>query len=478
MKTKNKHKTEKKGSKTVFNILRPIFWFFVGVSFASFCLSTFFLLYFKTTYKDKTIPGVFIGNTYVGEKTSQEIKNIFESRNRTVSKVPITFIADENTATVSAGDLEIGYDISLITKQAASIGKNADMVSNIYHIINSYLNGTYLSPSYTANTDKISKLLNPIEKKIYVAPVDALFQVQNKRVVAFKQSSDGKTIDFDKLQNELDEHTLNIISGKEKSVTLKIPIKTLKPNIPTEKANNLGIVEEIGKGTSMFPHSIPGRVYNVALAASKINGVLVAPGEEFSFVKNLGDVSQYTGYKQAYIIQNGKTVLGDGGGVCQVSTTLFRALLNAGLPITKRTAHAYRVSYYEADSAPGLDATVYYPSVDLRFKNDTGNYILIVEDTDTVNLAQTFTLYGKRDGREVTLTQPVVTNQIPAPEPSYQDDPTLPKGQIKQVDFAAAGATATFTRTVTKNGKPYIQETFTSVYRPWQAVFLRGTKEG
>lgn len=469
-KTLNKKKATKSA--------KSIFWFLVGVGFASLCLATFFLIYFKIAFKDHIIPGVFIGTMNVGTMEPKKLKKIFDDKNKKIQDVHLTFSSPEGIATLSAKDLNIGYDTELMMEQAASVGNGNDLISNVYYIINSYLNGTYLPVSYTTNTDKLVTLLAPIQKKVYLEPQDALFDVENNKVVAFKQSTNGKTIDFEALQKKVQGKIPAIIDGNSKNITFSIPEKVLKPKIPTEKANNLGIVEKIGEGTSLFHHSIPGRIHNVALAASKINGVLVAPGEEFSFDKNLGDVSQYTGYQQAYVIQNGKTVLGDGGGVCQVSTTLFRALLNAGLPITDRTAHAYRVGYYEEESPPGLDATVYYPTVDLKFKNDTSNYILIVESIDLTNLRLTFTLYGKNDGRQVVLTTPVVTNQIPAPADVFQDDPTLPKGQVKQVDFAAAGATVSFSRTVTKNGKPYIQETFRSVYRPWQAIFLRGTKEG
>ena len=238
----------------------------------------------------------------------------------------------------------------------------------------------------------------------------------------------------------------------------------------------MGIKELIGVGHSLFYHSIQSRIFNINLAASRLNGVLVAPDEVFSFDKALGDVSAFTGYQQAYVIQNGRTVLGDGGGVCQVSTTFFRALLNAGLQIVERHAHAYRVGYYEQDSPPGIDATIFVPSVDLKFKNDTGHYILIQSQVDLDNLALTFELYGTKDGRQVTMTTPVVTSQTPPPPDLYQDDPTLPKGEIKQTDFTAWGANVYFTRTVTKNGKVIIYDKFVSNYQPWQAVYLRGTK--
>src|SRR6185369_11000366 len=115
---------------------------------------------------------------------------------------------------------------------------------------------------------------------------------------------------------------------------------------------------------------------------------------------------------------------GDGGGVCQVSTTLFRAALNAGLPIVERHAHAYRVHYYEEDSSPGVDATVYVPTVDLKFKNDTGHYILIQSIIDLTQPRLTFMIYGTNDGRVVNQTAPVVTNIRPAPADKYEDDPT------------------------------------------------------
>ncbi len=225
-----------------------------------------------------------------------------------------------------------------------------------------------------------------------------------------------------------------VTSSPKKEIIISVPIITLKPEVTNEEANNLGITEKIGEGTSHFAGSIANRIYNLTLAATRLNGILIKPGEVFSFNKALGDVSVFTGYKQAYVIQNGRTVLGDGGGVCQVSTTLFRAILNAGLPVVERNQHAYRVSYYEQDSGPGIDAAIYTPTLDLKFKNDTGNYILIQAYVNPDEYKLTFELYGTKDGREVFIGKPVILSQSPAPEPLYQDDPTLPKGVIKQID--------------------------------------------
>ena len=162
--------------------------------------------------------------------------------------------------------------------------------------------------------------------------------------------------------------------------------------------------------------------------------------------------------------------------MCQVSTTLFRAILAAGVPIEERTAHAYRVHYYEKDSQPGFDATIFTPEVDLKFKNDTPAYILIQTTVDEARNKLTFELYGAGDGRKVEISKSRVWDVTPPPPALYQDDPTLSKGVVKQVDWAAWGAKAAFDWKVTRGADVLQERTFYSNYRPWQAVFLKGTK--
>ena len=231
----------------------------------------------------------------------------------------------------------------------------------------------------------------------------------------------------------------------------------------------------LGKGVSYYKGSISNRIYNINLAQSKFKGILVPAGETFSFNSVLGDVSSYTGYKAAYVIKDGRTVLGDGGGVCQVSTTLFRAALSAGLPIIERRPHSYRVGYYEQGFAPGLDATVFYPTTDFKFKNDTPAYILIQPTIDTANYTLTFEIYGTSDGRVATTTKPVIPSSTAPPPDLYVDDPTLPAGTTRQIEHKAYGARVVFDYKVVRNGEELINQKFVSNYRPWGAVYLRGT---
>ena len=457
---------------------RIVFWFSIGALISLFLISSFSYFAFKNLYREKVYPGIRIDGIDFGRKSQQDIKNYFQEKNMEASDTTFVFSFEEKMATISAKDIDFGYDENLLSDQAISVGRSGDPIVNISLIIQAYTTGVDLSSAYKYSEEKLSTKLNSMIEGINEAPVEAVFTFENGRVTEFRPSKDGQEIDKSQLnQLILSKAKLILNYTSQKIVVIPIPVKIIKPNLTTDRVNQMGIKELIGSGTSLFAHSIETRIYNINLAASRLNGILVAPGETFSFAQSIGDISAYTGYKQAFIISGGKTILGDGGGVCQVSTTLFRAALNSGLPIEERTAHAYRVNYYEQDSPPGIDATVYVPSVDLKFRNDTGHHILIQTLVDLAELRLTFNLYGTKDGRITEISSPVITSQTPAPEPKYEDDPTLPKGQIKQVDFAAAGAKVYFTRKVTKDGKILISETFNSNYRPWQAVFLRGTKE-
>lgn len=454
------------------------FWFSTGILLSLFFIISFAFLTFQKINDGKIYPGVFVAGINLGGLTQEKAKEYFIKKNESAKETKFIFVNNKETiATISAEDLDFGYNTELIATQAFSIGRSSNIFTNLYLISKAYINGVYLSESFKYSDEKLKLILSSFIESVDKKPVDALFKFENGRVINFRPSEDGSIVDNDKLSSQIISQGNKILLFNPQTLTIDIPIKILKPSITTESINNFGIKELIGIGTSHFAHSISGRIYNVNLATSKFNGVLVPPDEVFSFDKILGDVSSYTGYQQAYIIQNGKTILGDGGGVCQVSTTFFRAILNAGLPILERHAHSYRVGYYEQDSPPGIDATVYYPSVDLKFKNNTGNYILIQTAIDFNTLQLAFYLYGTNDGRTTSMSQSVITDQTAPPPASYQDDPTLLKGQLKQIDFEAWGANVSFTREVKKNNKTIISEKYISNYQPWQAVYLRGTKE-
>lgn len=320
-----------------------------------------------------------------------------------------------------------------------------------------------------------NEVIDSISLKLNREPQNPVFVFKSDRVVEFAPAKEGIRLDSQKLEVAIIEKLANLEASEDKTADIEIPVDVAAPDITTEEVNNLGIKELLGRGSSRFSGSISSRIHNIGLASSHFNGVLVAPDEVFSFNDVLGDVSSYTGYKQAYIIRDGRTVLGDGGGVCQVSTTLFRAILASGLPVVERRAHSYRVAYYEQSSPPGLDATVFSPSTDLKFQNDTPSHILIQTIFDPSNNSLVFEIYGTKDGRVATTTKPLTYGVTAPPEDLYQDDPTLPTGTIKQIDYKAWGANVSFSYQVEKDGEITYQKNFISNYRPWQSVFLRGT---
>ena len=328
----------------------------------------------------------------------------------------------------------------------------------------------------TLDEEKVDKLIEGISVSVNQPTVDATLEVSGNKVTRFIPAQDGQVLDAAVLKKSLlDKISIESIS-QDKVISIDLPVKVTKAKIANQEVNNLGIVELLGTGVSYFAGSIANRIHNIVLGASLINGTIVAPGEVFSFNALVGPVSAEQGFKQAYVIQKGRTVLDDGGGICQVSTTVFRAALNSGLPIVKRTAHAYRVSYYEQRGfKPGFDATIFSPSVDLQFKNDTSRHILVQAKVDRANARLQVDIYGTSDGRRVEISEPVVSNVTPPPEPKYEEDATLAKGTVKQVDFAAHGATSIFTRKVYRGSELIINDTIRSNFRPWQAVYLVGT---
>lgn len=326
-----------------------------------------------------------------------------------------------------------------------------------------------------ANEDVVQEYAQGLSTRYNRPPQDAKLVFEGGKVGEFAPALSGIEVEENETTTRVVEAVEKLISGDEPTIKIVAGVKTTAPKIALESINNLGINELIGRGESYYAHSIANRVYNVGLASSRVSGALLAPGEEFSFNKTVGEISAATGYRTAYVIQNGRTELGDGGGVCQVSTTLFRAAMNAGLPITERYAHAYRVGYYEQNSKPGYDATIFSPSKDFKFRNDTPGHILIQVMNDPKNYHLVFEIYGTSDGRVATVSEARVSGISPPPPDLYQDDPTLPAGQVKQVDWAAWGAKSVFDYSVTRGGETTFTKTFTSNYRPWANVYLRGT---
>lgn len=348
------------------------------------------------------------------------------------------------------------------------------------------------SLSYKAvlNDAAIRAKVEALAREINQAPRDARFHFSDGVLTPTVMSQEGRALNIDatvqavalkfqqasasrRVQGNAapNETALNALREN----TIELAVTVTKPDVDARDAANFGITELVSSGTSQFRGSIPSRIVNINTAQKSFDGVVIPPGATFSFIKYLSEIVEANGYEDAYVIFGDRTVLGPGGGVCQVSTTMFRAAFFAGFPIVERWEHAYRVGYYEPPK--GLDAAVFVPSADMKFVNDTPNYILIESVADIPNLKLTFNFYGtKPNGREVKMTEPEVTNKVPHPPTKYIDDPNLPRGTTKQIDFAVDGEDVTLYREIYQNGQLLAREKFFSRYEPWTAVYLRGTK--
>ena len=324
----------------------------------------------------------------------------------------------------------------------------------------------------------LESLLQKIAKQIDRQPQNArfIFNDDTRQLELIQPALVGRTLDVTTTLQTIQEQ---LLQGKH---TIPLVIKTAQPAIGNDaSAEKLGIRELVSKYTSYFYGSSAARIQNIQTAAARFHGVLVAPGETFSMASVLGDVSLDNGYAEALIIYGDRTIKGVGGGVCQVSTTLFRTAFFGGYPIVERHPHAYRVTYYEQTRTgaidpqlAGLDATVFVPVVDFKFTNDTPYWLLMETYINIAARTLTWKFYSTSDGRTVEWQTSGLQNIVEPGDPIVQENPDLAENEFRQVDWAAEGADVTITRTVYKNGTIYFEDQFITHYMPWQAVYEYG----
>ena len=245
--------------------------------------------------------------------------------------------------------------------------------------------------------EPVSEFLSELAPSINREAIDAKLTVNDDKVVTFALSQSGLQLEIEQNAKKISQE---ILSGNEQ---IDLLVKESEPKISSQTIDTLGLTSLLGIGTSSFAGSPKNRVHNIGVGAEKINGFLVKPGDEFSFISAIGEIGAPEGYLPELVIKDNKTVPEYGGGLCQVSTTLFRAAINAGLKITERYPHAFPVKYYNPQ---GFDATIYPPHPDLRFINDTPANILIQSKIKGSQII--FEIYGTKDSREVKVIGPTI----------------------------------------------------------------------
>lgn len=323
-------------------------------------------------------------------------------------------------------------------------------------------------------SDKVAKQVAGIAAQLDREPKNAVLTSNGTNVSISQMSETGLKLDQSQtaidIENAIFARIDNKISNTDpKTVRLKVNLNT--PDIDANQIANYGLNELVATGTTSFAKSPSNRIHNITIGANAVNGTLLKPGEEFSTLGRLGKIDASTGYLPELVIKNNKTIPEYGGGLCQVSTTLFRTALNAGMKITQRQNHAYRVSYYEPPI--GMDATIYDPAPDFKFVNNYNSYILI--QAKIVGTKITFEFYGTKDSRVVEQSTPEMYDVVNPPAAIEVPTDTLAVGERQLIEHGHQGASAKFHYKVTRDGQTLQETDFVSKYVALPEKWLVGT---
>ncbi len=309
----------------------------------------------------------------------------------------------------------------------------------------------------------IIEFLKEISKEVDVNPIKPKLKMGIGRVIEFQAGENGLVLNREKTADLIAQ---SILRNKKE---IPLIIDKIEPESLPEDINSLGIKELVARGVSNFAGSPKNRRENIKVGMEKLHGLLIKPDEEFSLIEAIGPVDEKAGFLPELVIKGDRTVPEYGGGLCQIGTTVFRLVLNAGLPITERSPHSYRVSYYEP---AGTDATIYQPHPDLRFINDTGNHLLLQGEIEENNLI--FKFYGTSDRRKVETGIPEIYNIVSSGLPRFIETTDLSPGEKRKIESAHAGADAIFKNKITFSNGIVREDIWKSHYRPWSEVWLVG----
>jgi len=338
-----------------------------------------------------------------------------------------------------------------------SVAVPASTANDAGRSLTGYLLEVYICP------DKASDDVMPEIAATGKPARNASFQVENGNI-RIVPSEDGTGPDMDSMAREM---TRALAEGTTR--TVEIRMMRIEPEITTQKAQGMGIKDEIATFTTRFDRSNRPRVNNIHTIANAVDGALVAPGALFSLNERVGRRTAERGYQEAPAIINGRLVPSLGGGICQFGTTMFNTIFESGLPVIERRNHSLFISAYPK----GRDATLAWGGPDLRFKNDTPNWVLI--DTSYTSSSVTVMFYGTDPGYTVTSDTGPWANVVPYRTREVTDS-TLPLAARRIEQQGVNGGTVVVRRYVRKDGQLVREDSFRSTYRPKEEIVRVGTK--
>jgi vancomycin resistance protein YoaR len=389
-----------------------------------------------------------------------------------LSRDPIELHGEESAARVTRSELQKSREVmqGLVNGRGISISfhgrtwpvRGSDLLS----IVMPQGEG-----KFTVDEKALERFAESVGHSLVTNPViEPRFGIKDGVIVQLAPGKDGEDFSFEELAVSVGSWLVG--ARGDPDPVFKLSTKTTGTSLSIEQLKKLGITSRIGMARTSFKGSSKDRIHNIKLGSSRVTSKLVMPGEEYSLVKAIGYAEKENGYREEYVIKGDRSKKEAGGGLCQLATTFFRSIIDAGLPVTERHNHKYVVGYY----GPGLDATIYDVSVDLKFRNDTSAPILVQAYTEGNDLV--VELFGKPDGRAVVTTKPLISNHVSAPPTRYLFTAELPTGEVKCVEKARDGMTTDAqTRVRYADGKTKYQN-WHSEYTPWAQVCMVGAPWG
>jgi vancomycin resistance protein YoaR len=421
----------------------------------------------KTIFSTQNIlPGVKIKNIDVGGLNKQQASTELIRLQNELLKIPVQLIFNNQTWTLNLEKVGLKINIEKTVNQAMLIGREGPITERwqLYRRISE--EGYVLQPYIQLDKDLLTEEVNSLAGHLNKLPQNATLQIDKNDKIAIKPSRNGKRVDIEILLANLQQE---LLVGTQ--INLPLPVVEVKPDYTTQDIENMGITGLLASYTTKFNPEITNRSYNIRVAANALDGLIITPGEEVSFNEVVGPRSTETGYKSAGVIENNELVEGIGGGVCQVSTTLYNTVLLAGLEISERRNHSLPINYVPI----GRDATVVYGYVDFKFLNNSGRCLYLKTEVKSGQL--TVKIFGDIEQKQKIILNQWVEQELD-PNTVFEEDSNLKKGQEVIKQEGSKGYIVSVERLFMKNGNVIKRQQLpTSRYNPIDRVIAVGTAD-
>ncbi|MGQ9711073.1 MAG: VanW family protein [Desulfotomaculales bacterium] len=420
---------------------------------------------YATAASDRVFPGVYVRDVSLGGLSRDACIERLKALEEELGSRPVEVAYQDSSWSIKLREIGLRLDVERMTALAMRAGREGTFIHQ-WLARQRISNMGFEVPLLISIDEKLLRhRVSTFGRDLIVAPRDAGFIVHPDDKVEIVPHVEGLDIDIGRIYREIRNEL------RDGASTLRVPVYLVRvpPRHTTEDVRAMGINGLLASYTTTFDPTLVNRAYNISVAAAALDGLLVAPGHEVSFNEIVGPRSQEAGYKDAPVILNENLVPGLGGGVCQVSSTLYNAVLLANLKVTERANHSLPVAYVPL----GRDATVVYGSVDLKFVNTTPSYIYLKAPVRGSRI--TIKIYGNTlFKRRVEIRTKTV--EIFEPKKQYEQDPNLEAGKEVVKQAGQRGYRVEAERWVWNNGAVTREALPASLYKPRDEIVAVGTK--